>query len=158
MQLNICEHVYPAAILTSKLALWSWHHWQELWVCVFISDRNTHSHMLTAFSAHYSQTAYYRLRARYIQQLWCHHRETYKGWGIFCFCFCFPALALTHTFTDVTQSWPHCRPESQLFYIFTLIMKPEKQMIDVICYRLHKPYVSYHQAVKRLRGSERHTN
>ena len=39
---------------------------------------------------------------------------------------------LAHKHTDVKQPWPHHRPESQLcFYVFTLIMKPDKRlMID----------------------------
>lgn len=37
-QLNICEHVCPAAAVTSKTAVYSWHHWQGC-VCLCVRVR-----------------------------------------------------------------------------------------------------------------------
>ncbi len=72
-RLNICEHVYPAVTVTSETAVCSWHHWQGVCLCACLC---VCSHMLTALSAHCSQTACHRPRARCILQLWCHHCET----------------------------------------------------------------------------------
>lgn len=128
-QFNICEHVYPAVTVTSKAAEYSWHHWRGACLCVCSVLAVIHTHiMLTALSAHCSQTACHRPRARHILLLWCHNCETeHTSWGIFCFCFCFFTLSFTNMrlLTDVTQPWPHHRPESLLLYnVFTIILKP----------------------------------
>lgn len=118
-QLNICEHMCPAVPVTSRTDVWSWHHWQIESACLWL-ESYTRSHMLTAFSEHYSQTAYYRPRSRYILQLWCHHCET-EGLRNFLFLLLFPH-ALTHKHSHAHFHRCHAAMTSPQIWVTAILL------------------------------------